>query len=379
MTDRLSTMMEIQKEFTRKVIRKMFNKEIEDLSREEIGAYIKEVFVHIIVETYEVLNETPWKMHRRDNYKEIDREKILEEIVDIDKFHKNFLVVLGITEEEYYDPIWDFVHENNKTIDDCFKKGCDYCQQAKEKIIQFGKGYLEDIRTYESALKDFTTLVQTITDNDMVYFNYGLSLYFLENPEKAAEAFEKAISLNDQEESYFTYRALAKADQDDISGALDDIQRAIDLNADNPDSYFNSAKVLYQFEEYDAALDDLILTFSLDPEYEGLHLMLAEVYSVLGEVDLAMKYYDLSIMFDPENAENLFKRGVFLYEIENVDGAMDDFNQAIKLDESVPAPYTNRGLLRFELKDKSGACEDWKKAFQLGSAYAQELLKKNCR
>ena len=58
---------------------------------------------------------------------------------------------------------------------------------------------------------------------------------------------------------------------------------------------------------------------------------------------------------------------------------MDDFNYAITLDNDVPAPYTNRGLLKFELKDKNGACEDWKKAFQLGSTYAQELLKKHCR
>jgi hypothetical protein len=58
---------------------------------------------------------------------------------------------------------------------------------------------------------------------------------------------------------------------------------------------------------------------------------------------------------------------------------MDDFNYAIALDDSIPAPYVNRGLLKQEMNDSEGACSDWKKAFQLGSEYAQELLKKNCK
>ena len=131
--------------------------------------------------------------------------------------------------------------------------------------------------------------------------------------------------------------------------------------------------------EYEKALSDLEIVFSLDPEFEGLHIMLAEVYSNLGEDELALKYYDLSIMYDPYNGENFFKRGIFLYELDNMEGAMEDFDQAINLDETIPAPYTNRGLLKLEMKNKQGACEDWKKAFQLGSEYAQELLKKNCR
>ena len=58
---------------------------------------------------------------------------------------------------------------------------------------------------------------------------------------------------------------------------------------------------------------------------------------------------------------------------------MEDFDYAIGLDENEPAPYTNRGLIKLEMKNKTGACEDWKKAFQLGSEYAQELLKKHCK
>ena len=42
-------------------------------------------------------------MHKQDNYKQIDKEKILEELVDIDKFHKNFLVILGFTAEDFYE------------------------------------------------------------------------------------------------------------------------------------------------------------------------------------------------------------------------------------------------------------------------------------
>ena len=101
--------------------------------------------------------------------------------------------------------------------------------------------------------------------------------------------------------------------------------------------------------------------------------------SEMGENEKALKNYDLAILNTPEDGEVFFKRGIYLFEIENYAGAMEDFNYAIKLDNSIPAPYTNRGLLKLELKDKAGACEDWKKAFQLGSEYAQQLLKKHCK
>ena len=99
----------------------------------------------------------------------------------------------------------------------------------------------------------------------------------------------------------------------------------------------------------------------------------------MDNIEMALKYYDLAILNDAENGENFFKRGVFLYEIDKSEAAMDDFDYSIKLNNSMPAPYTNRGLLKLENNDKDGACLDWKRAFQLGSEYAQELIKEHCK
>jgi len=100
--DRFKTMMQLQKTFTEKVIKKNFKKTIADLSSEELQSYLKDLFIHITVECTEVLNEISWKMHKRPNYKQINRHKLIEELVDVDKFHKNFLVILQVTEEEFY-------------------------------------------------------------------------------------------------------------------------------------------------------------------------------------------------------------------------------------------------------------------------------------
>ena len=100
--DKFTTMMEIQKDFTEKVIDQKFQKTIADLSLQELQSFLKDLFIHITVECTEVLNEISWKMHKKSNYKMIDRQKLIEELVDVDKFHKNFLVVLQVSEEEFY-------------------------------------------------------------------------------------------------------------------------------------------------------------------------------------------------------------------------------------------------------------------------------------
>jgi tetratricopeptide (TPR) repeat protein len=247
------------------------------------------------------------------------------------------------------------------------------------EILQDRGNALINLGEYQKAYRDFNSILLLDKSNEVAYFNRALALLSLDQPQKAIGDFDKAISLNNKDEDSFTYRALTNITLNNVDAAFNDFEKAIELNPFNPETYFKRCLIFYEMEDYELALSDLQTVFTLDPEFDGLQVMMAEVYAGLGEDNLAMKYYDLSIMFEPYNPENFFKRGNYLYELDNLKGALEDFDYAISLDESVPAPYTNRGLLKFELKDKSGACQDWKKAFQLGSEYAQELLKKHCK
>ena len=177
---------------------------------------------------------------------------------------------------------------------------------------------------YDLALQDFSAIIDAGQQYDIVFYNRGLSLFFLGQFERAMQDFSRAIELNDQETDYYVYKALSLLSIGQVEESFKIFEVALELDPNNPDTYYKRSTAFFEVEDF-------------------------------------------------------FKRANFLYDIQNYVGAMDDLNYAIMLDETVPAPYTNRGLLKFEMKDKSGACADWKKAFQLGSLQAQQLLQKHCR
>lgn len=100
----VSEMLKIQKEFNKKLLAEK-GYDIDNLTQEQTEYFIKEYVLHIVDECFELLREINWKMHKKER-KVIDRKKIIEELVDIDKFHKNFLMILNVLPEEYKD-MWE--------------------------------------------------------------------------------------------------------------------------------------------------------------------------------------------------------------------------------------------------------------------------------
>ena len=65
-----------------------------------LTAVVKDYSLHIISEIMEVVSEFSWKMHRAHKG-EIDRNNLLEEIVDVSKFTFGLLQCCGFTYEQY--------------------------------------------------------------------------------------------------------------------------------------------------------------------------------------------------------------------------------------------------------------------------------------
>jgi len=110
-------MIDIQKFFNKKLFRDK-GIDIDCLENNQFHSIIKDYCLHLIDEVLELLRELNWKMHIPWN-KELNREKIIEEIVDIDKFQKNILMILNITEEEFID-MWN--KKTQKVLDKYEKK-----------------------------------------------------------------------------------------------------------------------------------------------------------------------------------------------------------------------------------------------------------------
>ncbi|MHC4574029.1 MAG: nucleoside triphosphate pyrophosphohydrolase family protein [Planctomycetota bacterium] len=70
------------------------------LSDHELADWSKEFILHVEDELHELLRETSWKMHLRDDTSPAVRSKVLEEWTDAFKFLLGLAQIWGFTPEE---------------------------------------------------------------------------------------------------------------------------------------------------------------------------------------------------------------------------------------------------------------------------------------
>ena len=101
--DRLKEIFKIQERFTRRFFKEKYGATLEEIQQDKTQKikWNKEHILAMIVEATEILNEIDWKMHKSMNSDE-DREKILEESIDVMKFLFGMILLNGFNDEQVY-------------------------------------------------------------------------------------------------------------------------------------------------------------------------------------------------------------------------------------------------------------------------------------
>lgn len=62
--------------------------------------FLRNMALATIIEISEVINESPWKPWKPENYKEVDFEKVLGELADVQIFVFNMLLHYGVNMDQ---------------------------------------------------------------------------------------------------------------------------------------------------------------------------------------------------------------------------------------------------------------------------------------
>ena len=130
----------------------------------------------------------------------------------------------------------------------------------------------------------------------------------------AVENITKSISLkNDWEISYF-YRAVAYQALEKFNEAVLDYTKAIQINEKMTDAYYNRAKITLTRKDIESpdinlAVKDLEQAIELDAKFLDALYAIAAAHKKLGNYTLAIEYLDKLIEIEPEavNARALKK------------------------------------------------------------------------
>ncbi len=214
-----------------------------------------------------------------------------------------------------------------------------------------------------------------------IYNQRGLIYQYKGDPEKAAEAFEKALSINNEdpivlynlaltklslgqldEALSLLKRAVAVAPQDAyvrarygallaVKGRLDDalfeLEQAVRLDPTNALAWSYLGQVRFQRKEYEEALTALSRAVERDPShYPEAYFYLGRVYMERGEYDEARYNLSKAVVLDPANAEYRYWLGHANEKLGDMEGAAAQYKKAIELRPDYPE--AREGLARVQ-------------------------------
>lgn len=195
------------------------------------------------------------------------------------------------------------------------------------------------------------------------------------------EALEPIISLPGEDTDMTSFGSLHDANsyyeraknrlaENNLTGALYDIEKAIEMEGKVPQYFCLRAEVLFQQGLIDPALVDLDIALKLDARCKEAYLGKGIIRSSLGENQVAITEFDRAIKLDNKYSEAYNNRGLAKFNSGDERGAMQDYNQAIKLNPNFAQAFNNRGLLLYQQGNNKGAIQDFSQAIKLNSSFA---------
>ncbi len=195
------------------------------------------------------------------------------------------------------------------------------------------------------------------------------------------EAVKSLITLPAQDEEITSFGSLADANayyeraksrllQNNLSGALYDIEKAIEMDESVPDYFCLRAQILFQEGLPDRALADLDIALQINRRYRDAYYWKGIIRSSLGENKTAIHEFDQAIKLDNKFSEAYNDRGLAKFSSGDERGAMQDYNQAIKLKPNFDRAFNNRGLLLYAQGNTKQAIQDFSQAIKINSNFA---------
>ncbi len=150
--------------------------------------------------------------------------------------------------------------------------------------------------------------------------------------DEAFKAFELAIQWDANCWLALHNRAVSRAQQGDLDGALADFNRSLMLNPGLAVAYRNRGELLAATSRTDEAIADYTTALAQLPQDADLHAMRGEAYHRLGLYDEAIADLTQSIEISPHDAAAYSQRGNVYAEVGQYQRAIDDFHRALAID-----------------------------------------------
>lgn len=155
------------------------------------------------------------------------------------------------------------------------------CESSSQCVI-IGKKLI-DQKEYKSAIECFDSAISMDEDDEFAYAFRARAKYYIKDYEGAVCDAEKSLEFRKTSLAY-NARASVKFVNGDVQGAIDDLTNAVELNPNYMQCYEMRARANIELENYVEALEDAGKAIKLEPKY-------SENYEVKARAEMGLKDY----------------------------------------------------------------------------------------
>ena len=222
------------------------------------------------------------------------------------------------------------------------------------------------MKVWQNSETLWTDVIEKYPNTPLPYNNLGHYLRQQNQPDRALENYNKAISLEPGKAQPYNNRGKIYFDRGEMDKALADYNKCIELEPNHINALANRGAAFGTTKQWEKSLEDLNKTLELEPLHPNALSNRAFVWFQMAEYEKSIDDFNKYLTVEPNDPDVINTIGLCYFRLKNYENALEEFNRSIRLDATKGAYFLNRSLVLNAMGDKANALNDAERAMQLG-------------
>jgi len=236
--------------------------------------------------------------------------------------------------------------------------------------LKYAQVLIEDNKS-KTALEILNEIEKVDSHNFEFHLIKGKALNSLKRTEEAAEAFDKAIKMSQEDKDDVIYEiALSFIQIDRIKTAVNYLLLAYEINDSNLLVIYDLAICYERLDNIEKSIIFLEKYLDIDPYSENIWYNLGLLYSSVNKYENALKAYDFAIAICPEFISAYMSKADTHINNDNYYGALEVYRELMEIDNKNAQLFCNTGDCYEKLGNYETAIVNYNKAIKIDNDYS---------
>ncbi len=233
-----------------------------------------------------------------------------------------------------------------------------------DRVLEAGRYALYQ-QEYVLAISFFNKAIESKPYLGLPYYFRARAKYNLDDLTGAEIDMVKAINIIPFYYEFYRFRGDIRGRLGKHKEALEDYSKGLEIEPNDMGIYFSRGLVHMDMKDWQKSIEDFTSVLKIEPAQYGAYINRAIAKLNSKDTLGAVTDMDEAIAVNPLVAEAYRFSAAIYYDINNFDKALERIDAGINIDAREPVYYMLRGAIRYQMDDLQGTMDDFNKVIQL--------------